>query len=820
MSRLAPLVPRCVFYTSAIALLAYVVLYVAPLPPPPTPNPLAESTKILDREGRLLYDSAGPADAHYTYLALDEMPARLRQAVIATEDASFYDNPGIDLRAIGRAAFTNARAGELNSGGSTITQQLARNLYLEPEDRASKSPLRKLREIALALQLDRSLSKDEVLEQYLNRVYLGNLAYGVEAASRTYFDKSARDLDLAESVLLAGLLQSPAGYDPFTNVDAAGGRQWTVLTRMVDEGYITDAEAAAARDEPLTLNRTPFPIEAPHFVAWVLEQLPGVLGEEAVARGGLHVHTSLDLDLQRSAQDAVAWHVGQLEDRKVTDGAVVVIDPATGQILALSGSADYFDEEIDGAVNMALAERQPGSAIKPVIYAAALESGFTPASPLLDVPTTLATRRGNPYAPNNYDYTFHGIVPLREALASSYNVPAVRVLAAIGLDRAFETGRRLGLTSFRDPSRYDLSLTLGGGEVRLLDLTAAYAAFAVGGTRVDPVAVLRVEDSAGNILYEPPAPAHEQVVSPETAYLISDMLSDNAARAPGFGLHSPLRLDFPAAVKTGTTSDFRDNWTVGYTPDLAVGVWVGNANGSSMRDVSGVDGAAPIWRDVMRLAFKGASPKEFPKPDGIESVMVCLPSGLLRTPHCQRQRLELFPSGAAPSRVDDYYRSLLVCDATGEAMVSAAAACPGGVRERVFAFVPLEAIPWARQAGVSLPPVPPYTSVAAYPGADGLPHDPGGEPLRLVSPSDGQVLRLSRELRADDQALRIEATPATGVSYVDLYVDGSLIGHVLAAPYRANWHLATGTHIFRARAVDATGNEIWSTEATITVLPP
>jgi penicillin-binding protein 1C len=670
------------------------------------------------------------------------------------------------------------------------------------------------------LQLDRDLSKDEILEQYLNRVYFGSLAYGVEAASRTYFDKSARDLDLAESALLAGLLQSPGDYDPFKHMDAASGRQWTVLTRMADEGYITDAEAAAARDEQLTLNTTPFPIEAPHFVAWVLEQLPGLVGPEAVARGGLRVHTSLDLDLQRSAQTAVAWHVGQLRASHVTNGAVVAVDPATGQVLALLGSADYFDEEIDGAVNMALAERQPGSSIKPILYAGALEAGFTPASPLLDIPTTLRTRGGDTYAPNNYDYTFHGVVPLREALASSYNVPAVRVLAAIGLDRAFEMGRRLGLTSFRDPSRYDLSLTLGGGEVRLLDLTAAYAAFADGGRRVDPVAVLRVEDSAGAVLYEPPAPAHEQVVSPQTAYLISDILADNAARAPGFGLHSPLRLDFPAAVKTGTTSDFRDNWTVGYTPGLAVGVWVGNADGSSMRDVSGVDGAAPIWRDVVQAALKGVPPKQFPQPDGIERVLVCLPSGLLPTPHCQRQRLELFPAGAGPSEADDYYRPLMICDATGEAVVSAALACRGGVREQIFAFVPLEAIPWARQAGVALPPIPPYTVVAAYSGADGHLSALAGEPLRLVSPSDGQVLRLSRDLRLQDQALRIEALPAAAALYVEVYVDGALIRRIEATPYRANWQLAPGTHAIRARAVDAAGNEAWSEETTITVLPP
>ena len=436
------------------------------------------------------------------------------------------------------------------------------------------------------------------------------------------------------------------------------------------------------------------------------------MGEAAVAQGDLRVYTSLDLDLQQSAQAAVAWHVGQLKDRNVTNGAVVAIDPQTGQVLAMVGSADYFDADIDGAVNLTLAERQPGSSIKPVVYAAALEAGFTPASPLLDVPTTLKTRRGEPYAPNNYDFTFHGVVPLREALASSYNVPAVRVLAAIGVERAFEMGRRLGLTTFRDPSRYDLSLTLGGGEVRLLDLTAAYAAFAIGGVRVDPVAVLRVEDSAGNVLYEAPPPSREPVVSPQTAYLISDILSDNDARAPAFGLNSPLRLDRPAAAKTGTTTDFRDNWTVGYTPQLAVGVWVGNADNSPMRNVSGVDGAAPIWRDVMETALKGEPAEAFAEPEGIEQASVCLPSGLLPTPYCQRQRTEVFAAGTAPTAQDDYYRPVLVCDATGQAVTPGDTSCPGSASERVFAFVPLEAIPWAREAGIALPPLPPYTTGA------------------------------------------------------------------------------------------------------------
>ena len=802
----------------AIALvLAYAALYCAPLPAPPAPRALPESTKILDRQGRLLYDSAGPADARYSYLPLDEMPQRLRQAVIATEDASFYDNPGIDLRGVARAAITDLRHGELRSGGSTITQQLARNLYFEADERASPSPLRKAREALLALQLDRALSKDEILERYLNRVYFGNLAYGLEAASRTYFGKSARELDLGESALLAGLLQSPAAYDPFTQLAAARARQATVLGRMADAGYVTRDGAEAASREPISLNQTPFSIEAPHFVAWVRQQLPRLVGEDAVARGELRVTTSLDLDIQRAAEAAITRQVAAMKDHHVTNAAVVAIDPATGEVRAMAGSAGYFDRAIDGAFNAALAERQPGSSIKPVIYAAALEAGFTPASPLLDVPATLRTRQGEPYAPNNYDFTFHGVVPLREALASSYNVPAVRVLQAIGVERAVEMGRRLGLTTFNDPSRYDLSLTLGGGEVRLLDLTAAYAAFATGGLRVDPVAILRVEDTSGRVLYEAPAPARERVISAQTAYLITDILADNGARAPGFGARSPLRLDHPVAAKTGTTTDFRDNWTIGYTPDLAVGVWAGNSDNSPMRDVSGVDGAAPMWRDVMQTALAGKAAALFAAPPGIERVRVCLPSGLLPTPACQRERVELFAAGTAPAAPDDYYRSLSICDATGAPAEGAAARCPGAVRQRVFAFVPMEAIPWARAAGVALPPAAPYADAPVARAGDTA---PARGSLMLVSPAGGITLHIARDVRPEDQAVMAEALPAAPVASVELYVDGVLLARVQAGPYRRSWQLQPGVHEFRARAVMPDGNEVWSEAATVTVLPP
>lgn len=798
-------------------LLAYTALYCAPLPAPPAPRALPESTKILDRQGRPLYDSAGPADARYSYLPLAEMPERLRQAVIATEDASFYDNPGIDARGIVRAALTDLRHGEIRSGGSTITQQLARNLYFDPDERSSASPVRKAREALLALQLDRSLSKGEILERYLNRVYFGNLAYGVEAAAQTYFGKSARELDLSESALLAGLLQSPSDYDPFTHLDAARQRQAIVLGRMADVGYLTPDGAGAASHEPISLNRTPFAIEAPHFVAWVRQQLPQLVGGDAVAHGELRVTTSLDLDVQRAAEAAITRQVAVMKDHHLTNAAVVAIDPATGEVRAMAGSADYFDSAIDGAFNAALAARQPGSSIKPVVYAAALEAGFTLASPLLDVPATLRTRQGDPYAPNNYDFTFHGIVPLREALASSYNVPAVRVLQAIGVDRAVEMGRRLGLTTFTDPSRYDLSLTLGGGEVRLLDLTAAYAAFAAGGLRVDPVAILRIEDTSGRVLYAAPPPARERVVSAQTAYLVTDMLADNDARTPGFGARSPLSLDRPAAAKTGTTTDFHDNWTLGYTPDLAVGVWAGNSDNSAMRDVSGVDGAAPIWRGVMQAALAGKPVTPFAEPPGIEHVAVCVPSGLLPTPACQRQRVELFAPGTAPTALDDYYRSLPICDAIGAVAYGASARCPGPVRSRVFAFVPLEAIPWARAAGVALPPVPPYIDA---PASSMDSPAPARVPLLLVSPADGITLHISHAVRLEDQALMVEALPSARVASVELYVDGAVLAVAASPPYRQSWPLRPGEHEFRARAATADGTEIWSQAATVTVLPP
>jgi len=804
-----------VVWSLPVALLLLLVF--APAPSSPYARALADSTKIYDRHGRLLYEVTLPQEGTHTYLYLDEISPTLRQATVATEDASFYSNPGFDVLALGRALVQNVRAGEVVTGGSTITQQLVRNLYLTPEERSSQSIQRKVRETILAFRLTRHLSKDKILELYLNQVYYGNLAYGVEAAAQTYFGKSARNLDLAEASLLAGLPQSPVGHDPLANLPAAKARQADVLSLMADAGYISDEEARAARAEPLRFQKNPFPIEAPHFVNYVRDLLAERFGAETVDRGGLRVYTTLDLGLQTTAEALVRQQVADLREHQVSNGALVAMDPANGQIRAMVGSADYFDEEIDGQVNMATAARQPGSSIKPITYAAALERGYTAATPLADVRTSFLTRNGELYVPQNYDATFHGLVSVRYALGSSYNVPAVRMMDEIGVDAVLQLARDLGITTLGETDRFDLSLTLGGGEVRLLDLTAVYAAFAAGGLRRDPVAILRVEDTSGRVLYEWQPTPDQRVLSAQTAYILTDILADNAARTPGFGEDSPLRLSRPAAAKTGTTTDFHDNWTLGYTPSLVAGVWAGNADNRPMRQVSGVEGAAPIWHAFMEEALKSEPPADFPRPDGLIDVDVCEPTGLLPGPWCLTPRREVFAAGSQPTATETYYRALPVCATTGQL---ASVSCPPERRvQRVFVSPPPEVIPWAREAGLPLAPATPIRAdgdaVPAPNGLDGAPR------LILVSPEPEAVAQISGEIPRDHQGLAVEAVAggAWQPVAVELYDNGDLLASLDQPPYRTSWPLAEGTHVFQAVAYDEQGTRVESQSVKVTILP-
>ena len=825
----------------------------------------APSTHIYDRDGRLLYEILDPHGGAHTPLSLEELPQACIDATVATEDASFYRNPGVDPWAILRALWINLRGGEILSGGSTITQQLARNLLLSPQERTEISLERKLRESILAWRLARRYTKDEILTLYLNESNYGNLAYGIEAAARIYFAKSAAELDLAECALLTGLPQSPAVYNPLENPTAAQERQNVVLNLMVKHGYLSREEADLAAQEDLQFASAPFPIAAPHFVMYVRGQLEKEFGLEAIYTQGLRVYTTLDLDVQKAARRIVRYRLAQLADtregeppRNVHNGAVVVMDPQSGEVLAMVGSPDYFDPTIDGAVNATVAQRQPGSSIKPITYAAAFDPTrlhpLTASTMMVDVRTSFLTREGDPYVPLNYDRKWHGPVLLREALASSYNLIAVKVLDHVGIEEMTKLARAMGITTF-DSSllrlssglnlqlqassghSFGLALTLGGGEVRLLELTAAYAAFANGGQRVEPVTITRVEDSRGRMLKAWETAPGEQVMDERVAYLITDILSDNFARTPTFGPGSALRLSRPAAVKTGTTTDWRDNWTVGYTPSLVTGVWTGNADNEPMHHVSGVTGSAPIWHDVMELLLKGRPVREFVEPPGVVRVEVCADSGLrmesgewraetgewrVRRPvRCPHTINELFIAGTEPTREDDWHWEYGI-DVRNGLLVGTDCPSEFVARER-YTLYPAEAQDWVYERNIPQPPedYSPLCPALQDDHAVSLQGDHEGSPLHMTSPDQGSSYRVSAEIPRSAQRIVVTARPAESGSVtlreVTLLVDGRTLAKLSAPPYRTLWTMAPGEHVFTAVGVDEAGNRVEGNRVTIEV---
>lgn len=822
----------------AAALLAWLWLF-AGLPDPATlqAHLASPSVRIEDRNGRLLYEALAQEGGRHAVVDLAQIPLVCRQAAIATEDRRFYSHPGVDLSGILRALWINLRGGETIAGGSTITQQVARNLLLEAGERGQRSLRRKLREAYLAWRLTQRFSKDEILAFYLNQTYYGGMAYGLEAAAQTFFGQPAARLDLAECALLAGLPQAPALYNPFTDPEAARRRQQVVLGLMQGDGYITAGQRALAARQPLALSETPYPIEAPHFVMMARAQVDRLFTPEQIyAQGGLVVRTTLDLDWQRHAEDAIAHHLAGLAKsddglgHNVNSAALTAIDPRTGQVLALVGSPDYFDAVHGGAINMALAPRQPGSALKPIVYAAVLDPGvsaqdgrppWTAAAMLLDVSTAFRTVDDRPYIPSNYDLREHGPVLVRQALASSLNIPAVLTLEYIGLPDFIKLAEKLGIQTFGDPSSYDLSLALGGGEVRLLDLTAAYGAFANSGYRVTPQIILEVHSARGDRLYTPPVPHRERVLDERTAWLISDILSDNDARKLGFGANSLLRLDRPAAVKTGTTSNFHDNWTVGYTPDLVVGVWSGNTDYAPMRKVNGLSGAAPIWHEFLRTILSGHPVQAFQRPAGLEQVEVCALSGQRPTPACPYRRLEWFIRGTQPTQADTLYHEVWIDPATGR---MATADTPAGQRKRIVALdLPPQAYAWAYSQGLPLLAdliTTPRTAQAA-PGLNALDlelsaaAESGPE---LIAPADGSQFRFSTFLSLEAQRIQLEALLPPGATQATLWVDGESIAQLEAAPYRAWWRLTPGAHRAWVTARLPGGLTVSSPQVNFTVL--
>lgn len=592
---------------------------------------LESPEKIMNKNdgGVILYDRSGSPfftlfeAKHKTFAPLSEISPNLIHALIASEDRDFYSHPGFSLKAIIRSVISDIKRRELLYGGSTITQQLVKNALLNPQ----KNFLRKYQEAVLAYEIERRFTKEQILEMYLNSIYFGEGAFGAEEAAYTYFDKGAKDLSPAESALLVGILPAPSDLSPLTyGIEKSREHQKAVLQKMLDQKYISKSEKEQAENEELLLNpQNRFAdFDGAHFAFMVRDELIKKYGEEMVARSGFKVKTTLDMEKQRFAQKTVIDQVQNLAVNNVTNGAVVVLDPKTGQILAVVGSIDW-DTPGFGKVNVATSPRQPGSAFKPLVYSVALERGLiTPATILKDQPATYGGNFETPYQPKNYDDRFRGLVTVRRALANSLNVPAVEVISKLGVSDAIKKAHQFGITTLEDYNRFGLSLVLGAGEVKLVDLTSAYAVFANQGFKNEATTILEIRDKENKVIYAL-EPNPQLVLKPEAAFLISSILSDNGARAEMFG--DALTISRPAAVKTGTTENYRDSLTVGYTSSLVIGVWVGNNDGSSMDNVAGSLGAAPIWKTLMEKFLEGSPVENFNPPEGVIALYNCSPGG-------------------------------------------------------------------------------------------------------------------------------------------------------------------------------------------------
>jgi len=727
------------------------------------------SVRVLAADGKLLREVLSREDGRARWVPLTRVAPDLIQATLAGEDQRFFIHGGIDWWSMLRAAALNVRQGRIVSGGSTITMQLVRLLRPAP-----RSYYNKAEEMVLAHKLEQRLTKRQILWQYLNRAPYGNGTFGVEAAAQRYLSKPAAQLSLAEATLLAALPRSPSGYNPYRHRARLLKRQRYLLALMVHQGRVDAERRRLALAEPIDWDAAARPFDAPHLVQRVLA-LPRT-------RGAAVIRTTLDLKLQRAVQTAVATTVERMREQGISNAAVLVVDNATGDVLAHVGSADFFSEQDAGQVDGTRSLRQPGSTMKPFTYALALEQGLTPATLLRDLPAHFATAQGD-YAPKNYDETFHGPVRLRVALGSSYNVPAVRTTQRVGVERLLARLRDMGFSSLTKPARhYGLGLTLGNGEVTLHELVAAYSALARGG-RTLPLRVVRAAITPEGQRLAQPDRVSKRVFGRRVTHLISHMLADGKARLPAFGRNTVLDVGFEAAVKTGTSKDFRDNWTVGYTPQVTVGVWVGNFDGASMENVSGISGAGPLWAEVMVAAMRGQTEARFDRPGGLVTRRVCPLSGALAGPHCSASLEEHFIAETAPSRTCSLHREVALDRRNG---MLAGAGCPEPhVERRTMTVYPPVYRAWAHSRGVIAPPTT-YS-----------PHCPdrSGSAARVSIrfPQSGDRYHLDPDLRRNYQKLPLEATVRGWVSEVRWLVDDHLIARA-PYPYTARWTIRPGRH--------------------------
>ncbi len=685
-----------------------------------------ETTKIYDRSGEVvLYELFDPFRGDRSYVKLNEIPEFCRESTIILEDKTFYDNLGFDPEGIARAFYQNLQGGPIQ-GGSSITQQLIKNILIDEEERTQLSYTRKVKEIILATEITRRFDKDQILEWYFNTNSYFNLANGIDAAAKVYFDKPVSALNEAECAMLAPIPQFPF-LNPIDSPEQAKFRQRITLNRMVEEGSITEEKADAIYAEEIKIRELEerFDIVAPHFAIYVEEELKRKYSAELIYRGGLKVYTTVDLDLNDKAREIAAEQIEILleEGNNASNACVVSIRPKTGEILAMVGSIDFWDKENDGNVNVCTADpgRQPGSSFKPFSYLTLFDQRtHNPASMVMDVRQSFPDDPNPPYVPENYDREYHGPVRLRNALANSFNIPAIWVTHKAGIKNIIDVSHRMGITTL-NADYYGLALTLGGGEVKPIDIAYAYGVMANLGTmsgepvpevdirpghrRLNPVSILRVETKEGEVLYQYEKPTTEEVIDPAVSYIMVDILSDNNARIPEFGVNSDLKRGFedrPIAAKTGTTNNFRDNWTVGFTPQLVTAVWVGNNDNEPMEDVTGLSGAAPIWNSVMQHYHQDQAVETWTRPPGLIDVQVDAVSGLLPTENTERTVTEIFLEGAEPKQPDNIRQVFEVNRENGK--LATAYTPPELVEERIYEIYPPVAADWIRDNEIPQPP--------------------------------------------------------------------------------------------------------------------
>ncbi len=703
-----------------------------PLPKDDFSHRSVQSLRVEDRNGIVLREFLNDEQGRGEWKPLSSIAIPLEQATIAVEDKRFYYHPGVDPIAIARSIVQNFAALRFKSGGSTLSQQVIRNVYPH-----SRTLVHKAIEMWYALRLERMYSKREILEQYLNRAPYGNQLFGAEAASRWYFGKPVSDLSIAEAAFLAALPNEPSILNPNKSTGPTLNRQHGILRRMLEQREITAEEYDRAMTQPIQVISPELHFKAPHVAEMVQAMNP-------TTENGI-VRTTIDYPLQSQVQWLMRGHLKKLGERNVHNAAVIVIENRTGEIRALVGSANFFDTLHQGEVNGATARRQPGSALKPFMYALALQQGYTPATLLADIPTAIPDHHGD-YVPENYDRHFHGPVRLRTALACSYNVPAVRTLQMVGKSALLEKLKDVGCTTLdKDAEFYGYGLTLGNAEITLLDLTTAYMSLANGG--VWRSSTLLPHDTVGRN-------AH-RVYDETSAYLITDILKDNAARRPAFG--GNFRFPFQCAVKTGTTKDYKDNWTFGYTTSYTVGVWVGNFDGAKMRRVSGVSGAGPIFSDVMTFLHTlpyGQPPDNFIVPEHLQRRTVCARSGDMPTQFCMKTIDEWFIDGKTPSSLCSVHRQYTVPE---DNMNSG---------KRVYEVFPPEYSSWAANEGLPSPPA--NARLISRPSKN----DEHGKHLMIVSPNTGDYFKLDPVLRPEYQLITIAGFIPPSVSHVMLMVNG------------------------------------------------